>query len=80
MAVALTGTPVNIDWATGTDPATQNVTIPSDATAVYLFWAYWNSVASGYGLSTITLNGNNPDQTHESAGTGSLNGTGVAAW
>ena len=81
MAVALTGTPTAVVWAAGTDPAAQSVTIPADATAVYMFWSYWNN-SSGYGLhpTSTLLNGNAPDQTFETAGTTLLAATGVAVW
>jgi hypothetical protein len=80
MAAVLTGTPVAVTWASGANPAGQSITIPSDATAVYMFWAYYTS-ADGNGLSTVTLNGANPSQTFEipTAATDQT-GTGVAAW
>lgn len=81
MAATLTGTPTAIVWASGINPAGQSITIPSDATAVYMFWSFYHGTA-GHGLAGITLNGNNPAQTFEIA-TGVVTdgtGTGVAAW
>jgi hypothetical protein len=77
MAAVLTGTPLVVTWAAGANPAGQSITIPTDATAVYMFWTYFSGVG---GLSSVTLNSNNPDETHELEGTGSLNATGVTAW
>jgi hypothetical protein len=80
VAAVLTGTPVAISWGTSADPATQDVTIPSDATAVYFCWAYYDDGGGGDGLSTITLESVSPDQTSELANTTDTAGTGVAAW
>lgn len=81
MAATLTGTPVAVVWAAGINPAGQSVTIPSDATAVYMFWAYDGVDANGHGLASATLGGVSPSQTFEVAtGTGFLPATGVAAW
>lgn len=80
MAATLTGTPTAITWAAGADPAGQSITIPSDATAVYMFWSYYHGTA-GNGLSTVTLNSVSPNETFEfPTATGSINATGVAAW
>jgi len=79
MAVTLTGTPTAVTWAGGTDPTPQNVTIPGDATAVYMLWTYWNATA-GSGLSTVTLNSNSPDETFEIVTTSAETATGVAVW
>lgn len=86
MAATLTGIPTAITWASGINPAGQSITIPSDATAVYMFWTYWaNSLSQG--LASVTLGGSNPNQTHErpisewQAGSGPVvAATGVAAW
>lgn len=81
MAAVLTGTPVAINWAAGIDPAAQNITIPSDATAVYMMWAYDGVDANGHGLASVTLNGAAPDQTFEvPTAAGFVPATGVAAW
>ena len=79
MAAVLTGTPVSVVWNTDQNPAPQDVTIPADATAVYMFWSYY-SATSGYGLLSATLNSQNPNQTSEVAGTGGGAGCGVAVW
>lgn len=80
MAATLTGTPTAVAWASGADPAGQSITIPSDATAVYMFWSYWNAT-NGRGLLSATLNGNNPNQTFETpTANGEEAATGVAAW
>lgn len=80
MAAVLTGTPTAVTWAAGANPAAQNITIPSDATAVYMFWTFYTS-ADGNGLASVTLNGASPAQTFETptAAVDSV-GTGVAAW
>lgn len=81
MAATLTGTPVAINWAAGANPAGQSVTIPSDATAVYMFWAYDGIDANGHGLASATLNSASPSQTFELPTTaGFYPATGVAAW
>lgn len=81
MAAVLTGTPVEVIWASGINPAGQSITIPADATAVYMFWAFDGVDANGHGLATATLAGNSPSQTFEvTTGTGFLPATGVAAW
>lgn len=81
MAAILTGTPVAVAWGTSQNPAGQSITIPSDATAVYMFWAFDGVDANGHGLASATLNSANPAQTFEVAtGSGFLPGTGVAAW
>jgi hypothetical protein len=69
-----------VTWASGADPAAQNITIPSDATAVYLFWAYW---ASGTGTTisgSPTLGGESPDQGGTITGTDSTTPGGVHVW
>jgi hypothetical protein len=83
MAAVLTGTPVAIIWAAGINPAGQSITIPADATAVYMFWTYYEPT-DGRGIASVTLNGLSPDQILEIA-TGSpphtdAPATGVAAW
>lgn len=81
MAATLTGTPTAVTWASGINPAGQSITIPSDATAVYMFWSFFHGTA-GHGLASATLNGNNPSQTSEfpTGGSGEFTATGVAAW
>ena len=78
MAAVPTGTPVAVVWASGASPAAQNITIPSDATAVYMFWA---GFFDG-GPASVTLNGAAPSQAFEVPGSvsGPLTGTGVLAW
>lgn len=63
---SLTGTPVVVTWASGATPAAQNVTIPGDCTAVYVFTGWWTS-ANGSTITGLTLNGANADQTIELA-------------
>lgn len=80
MAAVLTGTPVAVTWAAGANPAGQSITIPSDATAVYMFWSFYTS-ADGNGLASVTLAGNAPAQTFEiPTAAVDQTGTGVAAW
>lgn len=80
MAVELTGTAVAITWASGADPAGQSITVPTDATAVYMFWSYWRN-NDGDGLASATLGGNAPDETHEETTDSSgLTAAGVCAW
>jgi hypothetical protein len=80
MAATLTGTPTAINWGGLASPAPQNVTIPSDATAVYAF-------AGGYSdgnentLPTFTLAGAAPNQTVNKSGLGAtLTSGGGAVW
>ena len=61
MAAVLTGTPVAVTWASGANPAGQSITIPSDATAVVMCAAFWDSTQPS-GLSSATLNGNAPSR------------------
>ena len=80
MAAVLTGTPTAVVWASGSNPAGQSITIPSDATAVYMFWQYYLG-SSGHGLASVTLAGDAPDQTFEVAtAAGDQAATGVAVW
>lgn len=80
MSATPTGTPTAITWASGANPAGQSIPIPSDATAVYMFWTFWNS-GNGHGLASVTLAGNAPNQTFELATTNDAEtATGVAAW
>lgn len=77
---AVLGTPVSISWDPLTaTPGSQSVTVPSGASACYMFWT-WYAVAGG-GLASATLNGAAPDQTFEvPAAAGDNVGTGVAVW
>jgi hypothetical protein len=80
MAAILTGTPVAVTWAAGANPAGQSITIPSDATAVYMFWTYFVA-AAGNGLASATLNGVSPAQTFEvETAPTDQSATGVAVW
>ena len=83
MAATLTGTPEVVTWASGSNPAGQSITIPGDATAVYMFWTWWRN-ATGEGLASVTLGGASPDETFELPTNVSpafdAVATGVAAW
>lgn len=79
MAATVTGTPVEITWASGASPASQNITIPADATAVYVFWSYY-ATSDNSGVSSITLAGSAPSQSFEYSTAGVRVSTGVAAW
>lgn len=71
-----------VTFSTGTaTPAAQTITIPADATAVYLFWFYYAN-SDGAGLASATLNGASPGQTFELPMqlAGNESPTGVAAW
>jgi len=78
-SVRTVGTPVPVDWATGQNPAAQNIVIPADCTSVYMFWTYYNSTASS-GLSSATLNSVAPDETFEVATVSGKTATGVCVW
>lgn len=81
MAAVLTGTPVAVAWGTSQDPTGQSITIPADATAVYMFWAYDGVDADGHGLASATLNGSAPSQSHElPTAVNYYVATGVCAW
>jgi len=80
--VELTGTPVEIVWASGSDPAAQNITIPSDATAVVVFVTLYID-ATGEMVSSFTLNDVEVDENnHSEIGTddSGLQGTSVSVW
>ena len=80
MSAVLTGTPVEITWGSGTDPSPQDITVPADCTAVYMFWSYYFG-STGDGLASVTLEGVSPDETHEITTVSSLySATGVAVW
>lgn len=80
-AATLTGTPVAVTWASGANPAGQSISIPSDATAVCMFWSFYSGGTAGLGLSSATLGGASPSQTYESpTGSSDQSGTGVACW
>ena len=69
-----------LDFNTDASPATQDITIPADCTAVYMFWSYWRD-ATGYGLSTVTLETVAPDENFdEKLGADYLTATGVCVW
>ena len=63
----------------GADPAAQNITVPTDCTAVYVFWTFW---ANGtFALSSITLDGQAPNQSVSgSTSAGGLTARGCAAF
>ena len=69
MAVELTGTPVA--WTSG------DITVPDDATAVYMFYAGWGSSLT---LSSATLETVAADAIHKLAASGDASATGVAVW
>ena len=70
-----------LDFNTDQDPATQDITIPAETTAVYMFWSYWRNSETGYGISTVTLEAVSPDENYdEKASNTTMNATGVAAW
>ena len=81
MAAVLTGTPLALTWSAGADPFGQSITIPADATAVYLFWFYYSG-ASGSGFTVLvpTLAAASPDQTFGTLGDVNTAPTGVIAW
>lgn len=81
MAATLTGTPTQVTWAAGANPAGQSITVPADATAVYMFWAYY-AATNGVGLASATLGGASPSQVFEVPVDIVFDGgaVGVAAW
>jgi hypothetical protein len=79
MSATLTGSPVAIVWAAGADPAAQNITIPSDCTAVYVFWHYY-SVTAAAALASMTLNGAAASEQVELANDGNSTGVGLSIW
>jgi hypothetical protein len=56
-----------VTWASGINPAGQSVTIPSDATAVYVFWGFDVGSPAGLGMASCTLAGASANETIESA-------------
>lgn len=73
------GTSVAITWASGANPAAQNVTPPVGCNAVYMFWSYYAG-DTGYGLLAASLDGVAPDQTHELPTSPYKTATGVCVW
>jgi hypothetical protein len=70
----------SITWATGADPASQNVTPPAGCNAVLLLASFWFS-AESHGISSVTLDGSAADQTFQrlsAAGVGPA--AGAAVW
>lgn len=63
----------------GADPAAQNISVPADCTAVYVFWTFW---ANGtFALSSITLDGQAPNQSVSGSSSASgLTARGCAAF
>lgn len=83
MAATITGsvTPVQFDYNTAT-PAGVSVTIPSDATAAYLFWS-WGGSTAGAGLVSATLNSVSPSESFSITRgqvTADVGPVGVLAW
>jgi hypothetical protein len=72
---------VNIAWGTATNPAAQNITIPTGVNAVYMFWAVFPNT-NGSGLLSATLNSSSPNETFEVPSVNATfePATGVAAW
>lgn len=74
MPAVLTGTPSTVTTS-GT-----SVTVPADATAAYMFWAYW-SVGAGDGMSSVTLGGASADENLNGlTSSGNAAAGGVFAW
>jgi hypothetical protein len=79
MAATLTGTPTTIAWGTSATPSPQNITIPADATAVYVFASGYRE--TGNNVPTFTLAGAAPAQQFGLNGDpGQLKAGRVAAW
>jgi trimeric autotransporter adhesin len=79
VAAVLTGTPTAISWGTSANPAPQDVSIPSDATAVYVFASGYRE--SGANIPTFTLASNAPNQHADISGDpGSRKSGSVAVW
>jgi hypothetical protein len=72
----LTGTPVAITWASGTNPAGQSITIPADCKAVVAFGSFYRNATANC-VSTYTLAGAAADQSHQ---LGSVNGGETGTW
>lgn len=77
MAITVISSEV-ITWASGINPAAQNISIPSDATAVYLLWTYYGNGTAN--ISSVTLNSNNPSESLGINGDSNRTSGGVAAW
>lgn len=81
MAAVLTGTPIAIAWGASANPAPQSITIPADATAAYMAWAWDGVDANGEGLASSTLASSAPSQTGAlGTATGFQPATGICAW
>lgn len=71
MAATLTGTP--IAWTSG------NITVPSDCTAIYLFWSYFSGSGQG-GIGSESIGGVPANSKSVKAGNTYYMSGGVAVW
>jgi len=70
----------NVAWADGINPAGQTIAVPSDCTAVYVFWRYY-STSNGVGLASMTLAGSGYNEAYEDARNAAFESSaGVAAF
>lgn len=74
MAVTLTGTPVTVTTSGG------SITIPSDATAVYMLWAAWGSESNTQEISAATIGGVSYNQSYSLGDSAYHPAIGVLAW
>lgn len=77
---ALTGTPTNVAFGAGINPAGQSITVPADALWVGMFWAYYVGSPTGSGLASVTLGGVSPTAVFEVPGTIDTTRSGLAYW
>lgn len=68
-----------ITFAQSQTPASQDITIPSDATAVYVFLAGWTTT-DGNDLTTFTLNSASASQSDRRAVSGNMSAIAWGAW
>jgi len=69
-----------INFGGGSNPSAQTATVPSGCNTVVVKWAYYDSGGSGYGLASLTLDGDNADFSTEDPGNGNVTGLGVNVW
>ena len=70
---------LEISWGASANPTPQDITVPSDCTAVYMLSSYYRN-ASGAGLSSATLEGVSVDEVFGITTTPVTVATSVAAW
>lgn len=81
MSASVVGSAIEIVWGSSQDPAAQDITVPSGATGVYMFYAMDGFNSDGETLASATLAGEAPTNSHSrSTRVGFYPATGVRYW